>query len=216
MGLCLTQAFIFDFDGTLVNSEQAIYECFQAITKKLAPERIEYARNTLIGPPLHDTASEILGKDYQNKIEEFKKLFIEMHDNQIIFHVQPYPFVSEVLRELYDQNIPMAIATNKRKAPTIKLINHFGWNNYFKIIQCSNGPKKNKSKYEMIQDILDKFSEFNQSCLVGDTVNDGLAANNHNIPFVKASYGYGKNQDWSKIKKIKTINSFNQIKSLIG
>jgi hypothetical protein len=38
VGFCLTQAFIFDFDGTLVDSEQAIYQCFQSITKQLAPE----------------------------------------------------------------------------------------------------------------------------------------------------------------------------------
>ncbi|MGA1000038.1 MAG: HAD hydrolase-like protein, partial [Methylophilaceae bacterium] len=44
MGFCLTQAFIFDFDGTLVDSEQAIYQCFQSITKQLAPNRIQYAK----------------------------------------------------------------------------------------------------------------------------------------------------------------------------
>ena len=58
MGIRLTSAFIFDFDGTLVDSEQAIYQCFQSITKQLAPERMEYAKNILIGPPLMDTASD--------------------------------------------------------------------------------------------------------------------------------------------------------------
>jgi phosphoglycolate phosphatase len=33
--------------------------------KKLAPERMEYAKNILIGPPLRDTASEILGPEHQ-------------------------------------------------------------------------------------------------------------------------------------------------------
>lgn len=79
MGFRLTKAFIFDFDGTLVNSEQAIYQCFQKITKQLVPNRVEYAKNILIGPPLRDTASEILGPEHQDSLDEFVQLFIKMH-----------------------------------------------------------------------------------------------------------------------------------------
>ena len=68
---------IFDFDGTLVNSEQAIYQCFQSITKKLAPNRVEYAKNILIGPPLRDTASEILGHEHQDSLDEFVQLLLQ-------------------------------------------------------------------------------------------------------------------------------------------
>ena len=67
----MIKSIIFDFDGTLVDSEKAIYECFQSITKRLAPERINYAKNILIGPPLRDTASEILGPENQNQLDKF-------------------------------------------------------------------------------------------------------------------------------------------------
>ncbi|MFZ8988221.1 MAG: HAD family hydrolase, partial [Methylophilaceae bacterium] len=139
----MTQAFIFDFDGTLVDSEKAIYQCFQSITKQLAPNRLEYAKNILIGPPLRDTASEILGPEHQDSLDEFVQLFIEMHDEQVIQHTQPYPDVIQVLKELHNQNIPMAVATNKRLAPTEKLMDHFGWNDYFLSIECSD------SQFEM-------------------------------------------------------------------
>ena len=46
-------------------------------------------------------------------------------------HTQPYPDVIETLKKLHSKNIPMAVATNKRLAPTNKLIDHFGWNDYF-------------------------------------------------------------------------------------
>ena len=80
MGIRLSLAFIFDFDGTLVDSEKAIYQCFQKITKQLAPERIDYAKSILIGPPLRNTASEILGPEHQDSLDEFVQLFISMHD----------------------------------------------------------------------------------------------------------------------------------------
>jgi len=215
VGFCLTKAFIFDFDGTLVDSEQAINQCFQSITKQLAPNRVEYAKNILIGPPLRDTASEILGPDHQDSLDEFVQLFIEMHDEQVIRHTQPYPDVIEVLKQLHTQNIPMAIATNKRLAPTQNLIDHFGWNNYFSFIECSDSQSEMRNKDAMIQDIINQNPSFQGSCFIGDTVNDGLSANLNQLPFIKACYGYGRDQDWSKVTSYQEIHQFIEILKLI-
>jgi phosphoglycolate phosphatase len=215
VGFYLTQAFIFDFDGTLVDSEQAIYQCFQSITKQLAPNRVEYAKSILIGPPLRDTASEILGPEHQDSLDEFVQLFIEMHDEQVIQHTQPYPDVIQVLNQLHIQNIPMAVATNKRLAPTQKLMDHFGWNDYFQFIECSDSQPEIRNKNAMIQDIINQNTSFLRSYYIGDTVNDGLAANKICIDFIRANYGYGKNQDWTNVRVTYSIENFLQIKNLI-
>ena len=208
MGFGLTQAFIFDFDGTLVDSEQAIYHCFQSITKQLAPNRVEYAKNILIGPPLRDTASEILGPEHQDSLDEFVQLFIEMHDEQVIQHTQPYPDVIQILEQLHTQNIPMAVATNKRLAPTQKLMDHFGWNNYFQFIECCDSQSEIRNKDVMIQDIIKQNEIFQCSYFVGDTVADGLSANLNKLDFIKVNYGYGRNQDWSRVKIYKSLEKF--------
>ena len=91
----MSNAVIFDFDGTLVDSEKTIYKCFQSITKELAPERINYAKNILIGPPLRDTVSEILGPSQQGQLDEFLSKFIKMHDDHALFHTQPYLRINE-------------------------------------------------------------------------------------------------------------------------
>ena len=207
----MTQAFIFDFDGTLVDSEQAINQCFQSIAKQLAPNRVEYAKNILIGPPLRDTASEILGPDHQDSLDEFVQLFIEMHDEQVIRHTQPYPDVIEVLKQLHTQNIPMAIATNKRLAPTQKLLDHFGWNDYFSSVECSDSQPEMRNKDAMIQDIIKQDESFSRSYFVGDTINDGLSANKNKLKFIKADYGYGYLQDWTQVKVYQSIESFKNI-----
>jgi phosphoglycolate phosphatase len=211
----LSTAFIFDFDGTLVDSEQAIYQCFQSITKQLAPERMEYAKNILIGPPLRDTASEILGPDHLDSLDEFVQLFIAMHDEQVIQHTHPYPNVDKVLKQLQTKNIPMAIATNKRQTPTKKLINHFGWNDYFSSIECSDSHTGIRNKDDMIKDVIKQEKSFHKSFLVGDTLNDGLSANKNNLLFIKAKYGYGKNQNWSDVKIHVSIDKIEEILKLM-
>jgi len=213
LGEYLSKAIIFDFDGTLVDSEITIYQCFQSITNCLAPERIDYAKNILIGPPLRDTASEILGPNHQGQLNEFVKQFIEMHDEHAIKNTQPYPGVIETLKKLRLNGISMAVATNKRYAPTIKLINHFGWKNYFTSIECSDGQSQIRNKDEMIQEIL-KNNNFNNAFFVGDTVNDGLSANLNQLPFILACYGYGRNQDWSKVNVKKEIQKFSEVLQL--
>jgi len=215
VGFCLTKAFIFDFDGTLVDSEQAIYQCFQSITKQLAPNRVEYAKNTLIGPPLRDTASEILGPDHQESLDEFVQLFIAMHDEQVIQHTQPYPDVIRVLKQLNNKNIPMALATNKRLAPTQKMLDHFGWNDYFSFIECSDSQNEMRNKDAMIQDIINQNESFYGSYFIGDTVNDGLAANLNQLPFIKACYGYGRDQDWTEVNTYQEIYQFIEILKII-
>ena len=211
----MSKAIIFDFDGTLVDSEQAIYECFQSITKHIAPERERHAKNILIGPPLRDTASEILGPEHQDLLDEFVQLFITMHDEQVIRHTHPYPDVIEVLKKLHNKNIPMAVATNKRLAPTKKLIDHFGWNEYFSLIECSDSQSEMRNKDAMIQDIINQNESFQGSFFVGDTVNDGLSANLNQLTFIKACYGYGRDQDWTKVNIYSEIHQFIEILELI-
>jgi phosphoglycolate phosphatase len=215
VGFSLTKVFIFDFDGTLVDSEQAIYQCFHSITKQLVPNRVEYAKNVLIGPPLRDTASEILGPEHQDSLDKFVQLFIEMHDEQVIQHTQPYPDVIQVLKQLHNQNIPMAVATNKRLVPTQKLMDHFGWSDYFQMIECSDSQSEIRNKDDMIQEIINQDESFKGAYFVGDTVNDGLSANINQLKFIKASYGYGQMQDWGNVLIHKNIHFFSELLDII-
>ena len=199
-----------------MDSEQAIYQCFQSITKQLAPNRLKYAKNILIGPPLRDTASEILGPEHQDSLNEFVQLFIKMHDEQVIQHTQPYPDVIQVLKILHEKKIFMAIATNKRLAPTQKLIDHFGWNKYFEIVVCSDTLKSINSKTDIVKSIIKNNNNFKNCYFVGDTVEDGISAFANKLKFIKANYGYGKNQDWFNIKIYQSINNFGEITSLLS
>ena len=211
----MSKAIIFDFDGTLVDSKKAINQCFQRITERIAPERINYAKNILIGPPLRETASQILGLEYKNKLDEFINQFIEMHDEKVIMYTQPYPYVTETLKKLHKEKISMVVATNKREVPTIKLINYYNWEDYFISIECSDSRKSIRNKDGMVRDIIKKNDIFKKSYFVGDTVNDGLSANRNQLQFIRANYGYGLNQNWSGVRISKLIGAFIDLESIL-
>jgi len=210
----MSKAWIFDFDGTLVHSEAAITQCFQRITKKLAPHRLEVAKNVLIGPPLRQTVAEILGDPEHPLIDEFVSAFIRMHDDDVLHHTTAYPSVHETLASLHQQGHKMAIATNKRLAPTIKILKHLHWDPFFLFVECSDSEGVMRDKPQMIQAIQEKNIGFKDAYFVGDTVGDGLSANNSHIPFIKATYGYGQAQDWSGITVFQTINTLYELLQL--
>lgn len=211
----MSKAWIFDFDGTLVHSETLITQCFQRITKQLAPQRVKIAQKILIGPPLRQTVAEILGSPEHPLIDDFISAFIQLHDDRVLTHTKPYPYANDTLKKLYRQGIKMAIATNKRVAPTQKIINHFGWEKFFIQVECSDSTPSLRSKNEMISTIISKDSDFKGSYFVGDTVNDGLSANDNSLPFIKASFGYGRKQDWSQIKILLSVDDFKAIETFI-
>ena len=72
-----------------------------------------------------------------------------------------------------------------------------------------------RNKDAMIQDIINQNKSFHGSYFIGDTVNDGLSANLNQLPFIKACYGYGRDQDWSKGHFIQEIHQFIEILELI-
>ena len=137
-----------------------------------------------------------------------------MHDEHAIMNTRPYPDVIETIEKLNSKKVFMAIATNKRHVPTIKLINHYNWQDYFITIECSDDRSFIRNKDEMIQDILDKDKNFYKAFFIGDTVNDGLSANLSKLKFIKADYGYGKDQDWSKVNVDLEIKRLSEILQL--
>ena len=108
----------------------------------------------------------------------------------------------------------MAIATNKRLAPTIKILQHFSWEQFFTSVECSDSQAVMRDKHQMIEGIIQKDVSFKDAYFVGDTVGDGLSANISHVPFIKATYGYGQAQDWSGVTVFQTINTLYELLQL--
>ena len=200
--------YIFDLDGTLIDSKRIILKCYKKVMKDLLPENNIQIDDLLIGPSLHETASELLGNKNYHLINDFEEKFIEIHDNDLLGDIKMYEYAGELLKQLHIKGNSLMIATNKRIEPTNKIVDQFGWRKYFLDIFSAN---KYKKKEDGIREFLKKYSKFDEIFLIGDTLSDGIAANKLNIKFLKAVYGYGATQDWSQINVYKEIRSLREL-----
>ena len=202
---------IFDFDGTLVDSEVAIKHCYFKVTKKLLPERINFVENILIGPTLEETAQSILTNKNIHLKDLFIKKFQSQYDSEMVLETLVYLNVSDVLQKLKNNGDSLSVLTNKRAIPTHKLINHYKWNDLFDWVACMDEYPDLKNKSELLknQDILKK--NYSKILLVGDTLNDGITAEKNEIDFIKVNYGYGREQDWQGTKIFKSIDNFQEL-----
>ena len=206
---------IFDFDGTLIDSEKTIKECYLMTAKEFVPHRINFIKEMLIGPTLDETIKLIITNKDKNLIDNFKERFKNLYDDKLIFQTKMYPKVNSTLHYLFDKGDELCIATNKRSKTTHKLISYFGWEKLFSSVNCMDEQPKAKTKSD-----LSIFKNINKEAyknifFVGDTLSDGNAAMKNNINFIRANYGYGNSQDWEKIKIYKSIFQFNEIITLI-
>jgi len=202
---------IFDFDGTLVDSAVAIKHCYLKVTEKLLPERINFVENILIGPTLEETAQSILTNKNLHLKDLFIKEFQSQYDSEIVLETPIYLNVSDVLQKLKNNGDSLSVLTNKRAIPTHKLIKHYKWDNFFDWVACMDEYPDLKNKSELLkkQDIPKK--NYSKILLVGDTVNDGITAEKSEIDFIKVNYGYGRKQDWQNIKIFMSIDKFDEL-----
>ena len=208
----MARLWLFDFDGTLVDSEPTIKKCYVKVTEKLMPSRVNFAKNILIGPTLLETAILILNNKNKDLVTEFIELFTQEYDQKILLETKPYRYATEVLRYLKNKNDEIFIATNKRGVPTRKLVNFFGWDPLFDWIGCMDEFKEYKNKSELVKNKVKNKERYEKVYFVGDTINDGITAKENNISFIFAEYGYGEKQNWSEISITNTISSLKDIK----
>lgn len=202
---------IFDFDGTLVDSQIAIKKCYLKVAELLVPNRIEFIKNMTIGPTLEESCKMILTKKNIHLINEFMSIFQKLYDSKLVFESLQFENVNETLINLLDKGDEIWIATNKRSFPTHQLINSYKWNNFFTKILCLDKFPEFNSKVELLKSELGNKNNYKNIFFVGDTVSDGIAANKNDIFFILAGYGYGKKDNWKQINILKKIENIKEL-----
>jgi phosphoglycolate phosphatase len=185
---------IFDLDGTLIDSSPSILECFRYALKEANLQPAMPLDNNLIGPPLRQTLMNITGLPPGEAIEKLAITFRDIYDSEGYKATLVYPGVEDLLSQLASRQVRMAIATNKRRTPTLKILQHLGWGRYFQMVGAvDTSTPSHADKATLLGSLLNELGvDAAASLYVGDKWEDGEAAAANGMAFAAAYWGYGE------------------------
>jgi phosphoglycolate phosphatase len=201
---------LFDLDGTLIDSapgiEESFYFAYLNVYNKECPQTI----TTFIGPPIDQVLTAVNGEDNLDIIRRFVDAFKQHYDNEGYKKSKLFIDVESVLEVLLKNKLNVFLATNKRVKPTKLILKYLSIGKYFNGVYCPDMVEfKFKNKTDLITHILKTNSLVSkETIMIGDTMHDGLAADENKLDFALVEYGYGKYGN-SKYK-------LNNIKQLIN
>lgn len=191
------QHIIFDLDGTLIDSSPSILAAFEGAFLKANLQAVKPFAPEIIGPPLKETLKILLGSDDPEKIAMLAELFKEQYDTVGYKKTSVFAGVEHLLKSLAETNIPLYIATNKRIKPTLLIMEHLGWCDYFKGVYALDMPEaKATTKAELIAYVLKTHAiQPTEAIYIGDRQEDKKAALANHLNFCYAKWGYDAEVD---------------------
>ena len=215
----------FDFDGTLADSSEGIYESFKNSCFKLNLEPISINKfKEFIGPPISQILRKIYPNLSKNQISDFKDFFRNDYDNKNFKLVNWYPGVQKGLKFFAKSGKfnSINVITNKPTKPTIALLKNAKLDLYFNNIYGIDyklfrkiSTKSFINKAEAIKFALQSQKiKTNYALYIGDTNSDLLASKKNNIKFVAVNYGFYLWKESEISKADYMISNFNGLYKL--
>ncbi|CAA6814677.1 MAG: Phosphoglycolate phosphatase (EC [uncultured Sulfurovum sp.] len=190
---------LFDLDGTLIDSTEAILESFATAYKAFKVD-IPKEENikSLIGLPLDKMFIKLgVAEDEAMKyVKAYKEHYRSIHTKKTVL----LPHAKEAIETAYTY-ARLAVVTTKTGQYSRELLEHFDLMKYFDVLIGREDVKNPKPHPEPIYKALDAlgYSFGTITYYIGDTPDDMLAAEEADIASIGVLCGYGNNNDLDEV-----------------
>lgn len=119
---------IFDLDGTLLNTIADLAEAANYALEKCGyPKHSPVAYPYYVGNGVRKLLERVLPEDERTaeNVELMYGHFIEYYGNHLTRYTQPYPGITKLLHDLRDNDIDIAVASNKYQSAVTELVECF-------------------------------------------------------------------------------------------
>ena len=192
---------LFDLDGTLVDTAPDLMLAHNHVMKKFGypTKSTEDIRNlvgkgagALIGRSIWGQAKKEFSKVVDEKIkDEMVKEFVNFYGKNIVNESTLINGVKEFLKWCKDQNISMAVCTNKQEYLSNDLLKKIGIYDFFEYVAGSDTfdyCKPDPRHLTNVVEILD--GDVKKTIMIGDSETDANAAKAAEIPVILLENGY--------------------------
>ncbi len=197
MDLTRIKAIAFDLDGTLVDSLPDLAAAANAMREHLdlpplAAERIMSHVGDGIASLVHRAITDDRdGTAHEELWSEGFSYFVRYYHEHLTVHTTVYPGVITGLELLKVMKLPLVVITNKSVRLAVPLLRELGLSDDFCLVLGGDSlPEKKPSAHPLHHTCMTLGIAPEELLMVGDSINDVLAARAAGAPVVAVSYGY--------------------------
>ncbi|GGY70525.1 hydrolase [Cellvibrio zantedeschiae] len=183
--------FIFDWDGTLVDSKAMITRSMQLAATNMGWEPLEDALiHNIIGLGLPEAILRLypqVSDQERARLRDFYAgNFVRLYEEK---SSDFFPVVPETLEALRNQGHLLTIATGKSRKGLDRILADLGMSTYFDATRCAD-ETASKPHPLMLEQLLAHFDvEAREAVMIGDTEYDMEMARSISMPRIAVSYG---------------------------
>ncbi len=203
---------VFDWDGTLMDSERKIVRCMSAAAADLGlNDPGTNAIRHIIGLGLDEAMQELFPAAdatlRTSLTQRYREHFLSLDQTQMTL----FPGVADGLEKLAHDGFLLAVATGKARRGLDKVLDETGTRRFFSATRCAD-EAFSKPHPKMLEDILDQTGvERERVLMVGDTVYDMQMARNAGVPGLAVSYGVHAREQLLECQPLACVDSFVEV-----
>lgn len=206
------RAVIFDFDGTIIDTEQHLFETINRHLQihKVEPISADFYKQSIGGAAsdLHHYLEMIIG--YDNK----QRIYNEHHQTSGDLPINRT--IKELMSYLKQHHIPMAISTSSYRKDIHPIFKRLGLENDIDVIVGREDVENVKPDPELYLTAVQKLNYNPTNCLaIEDSVNGATAAMMAGLDVLVNTNLMTENQDFSNVNYIGKDMSFEDIISTL-
>jgi pyrophosphatase PpaX len=174
---------LFDFDGTLMDTNNIIIESWQHMFKAMNERERSVAEITkTLGEPLTFTMEKLFPNiDISKPLEIYR----DFHRDTFVAKVELFDGMKELVIALKEKGYKLGIVTSRKSWSTTRGLEKFGLDKYFDVVITADDTEKHKPDPGPANIALTKLgSTADESIMIGDTKFDVLCAKNAGLKSV--------------------------------
>jgi len=164
------KAFLFDLDGTLVDSSEAIIETVKKVLDSKGHSYDEQKILWMIGMPLEEMFRTLVPNLSDYKVNRYTNEYRKHYTNIHLKHTKIQTETVRLLRKLKDHDFKLGIVTTKYRKPVLELLRHFNLIDMFDTIVTGYEVKRHKPAPDIILEAAKRLCIKASNCaVVGDS-----------------------------------------------
>ena len=221
MDLYNKKLFIFDLDGTLVDTAPDFKNSLNYMLNEMNEEPIELDEiRNLVGYGAKELIRRTVkskGIEHDDKrINDMLKIFLLHYTHNIDDDSILFDNVKNVLLYLKEENIKLAVCTNKMEKLSNLLLEKLEVLHLFDFLAGGDSYQKSKPDPLPLIKICENLNtSTSESIMIGDSITDLKSGHSAGMPVVLMEYGYTENIEIYDDADL-VINNFSKLKDLVS